>query len=51
MLNESVSENVSFGDDSKISVKGKGRILIRMRDDRYQFISNVYYVPIAQYEK
>ena len=44
-LNESVSENVSFGDDSKIPVKGKGNILIRLRDGRHQFISNVYYVP------
>ena len=44
-LNESVNENVSFGDDSKIPVKGKGSILICLKDGRHQFISNVYYVP------
>ena len=44
-LNESVSGNVSFGDDSTISEKGRGNILIRLKDGRHQFISNVYYVP------
>ena len=43
-LNESVSRNVSFTDDSKFPVKGKGSILIRIKDGRHQFISNVYYV-------
>jgi len=44
-LHESVSDNVSFGDNSKTHVKGKGKILIRVKDGRHEFISNVYYVP------
>ena len=44
-LDESVRDNVLFGDDSKIPVKGKGNILIRLQDGRHQFISNGYYVP------
>ena len=43
-LNESVSGNVSFGDDSKIPVKRKGSILICLKDERHQCISNIYYV-------
>ena len=43
-LNESVSENVAFGDESKIEVKGKGNILIYLKNGEHQFISNVYYV-------
>ncbi|KAE8683109.1 hypothetical protein F3Y22_tig00111215pilonHSYRG00067 [Hibiscus syriacus] len=44
-LDESVSGNVSFGDDSTIEVKGRDNILIRLKYERQQFISNVYYVP------
>jgi len=36
--------NVSFGDNSKTPVKGKGKILIHLKDGRHEFISNVYYV-------
>ena len=44
-LNESVSGNVSFGDESKIPVKGKDNILILLKNGGHQLISNVYYVP------
>ncbi|RZB46593.1 Heparanase-like protein 2 [Glycine soja] len=42
-INEATTCDVSFGDDSKIPVKGK--ILIRLKNGSHQFISNVYYVP------
>ncbi|KAJ4728613.1 Retrovirus-related Pol polyprotein from transposon TNT 1-94 [Melia azedarach] len=44
-LDESTNGNVSFGDDSKVVVKGKGNILIQLKDGRHQFIGNVYYMP------
>ena len=39
-LDESESGNMSFGNESKIKVKGKGNILIRLKNGKYQFISN-----------
>ena len=44
-LNESVADNVSFGDDSEVSVKGRGNILIRAKNGSHQLISDVYHVP------
>jgi len=44
-LDESGSENVSFGDESKVPVKGKGKILIRLKNKSHQFIFNVYCIP------
>jgi len=34
-LDESVRGNVSFGDDSKIPVKDKSNIVIRLKDEKH----------------
>ncbi|XP_020412283.1 uncharacterized protein LOC109947160 [Prunus persica] len=44
-LDEKLGGKITFGDDSKISVQGKGKILICLKDGSHLFISNVYYVP------
>ncbi|KAK2994443.1 hypothetical protein RJ640_001259 [Escallonia rubra] len=44
-MDESMTENITFGDMSKIPVKGKGKILIKLKNGGHQFISNIYYVP------
>ena len=37
-LDESNSGHVTFGNNSKILVKGKGKILIRLKNGKHQFI-------------
>ncbi|XP_022158582.1 uncharacterized protein LOC111025036 [Momordica charantia] len=44
-LDESVGGNIIFGDATKIPGKGKGKILINLKNGKHEFISNVYYVP------
>ncbi|CAA7045431.1 unnamed protein product [Microthlaspi erraticum] len=44
-LDESIKGDVALGDESKMKVKGKRNILIRLKNGDHQFISNVYYIP------
>lgn len=46
-LDELVSENIHFGDESKVPIKGKGKgkIPIYLKNWKQDYISNVYYVP------
>ena len=43
-LDESVGGDIVFGDATKIPVRGKGKMLINLKNGKHEFISNVYYV-------
>lgn len=43
-LDETFKGLVSFGDNSKIHVEDKGKIVIRFKNGAHQFITNLYYV-------
>ncbi|KAF2308357.1 hypothetical protein GH714_000231 [Hevea brasiliensis] len=40
-LDESVKSSISFGDNTKVAIKGKGDILIQTKNGAHQFISQV----------
>ena len=42
---EVLNGHVTFGDASKVEVKGRGKVLIQTKNGQHQYISNVYYVP------
>ena len=44
-LNETVQGDVTFGDQSKISVNGKGKIMIQTKTGENRYISDIYYIP------
>ena len=44
-LDENVKSKVTRGTDSKVSIKGKGRVSILIRKWEHKFFPYVYYVP------
>ena len=48
-LDETIQGLVTFGDTSKVPVKGKGNIPIKLKNDDHSDIVNVYYVPAIKH--
>ena len=47
-LDEAIRGNVTFANHSKVVIKGKCTILIKLKDESYKFIGDVYYIPIVK---
>jgi hypothetical protein len=44
-FDEAIRDTVTFTDHSKVAIKGKCMILIKLKDGTHQFISDIYYIP------
>jgi len=44
-LDEAIRGDVTFADHSKVVIKGKCTILIKLKDKSHQIIGDVYYTP------
>lgn len=44
-LDETPQGNISFGDLSKVPIKGRGNILIKLKNGGHSYITDVFYVP------
>jgi len=48
-LDETIQGLVTFGDTSKVPYKGKGNILIKLKNGDHSYIADVYYVPAIKH--
>jgi hypothetical protein len=47
-LDKVIRANITFVDHSKVTIKGKGTILIKLKDKSHQCIGDVYYIPTVK---
>jgi len=50
-LDKAIKSNVIFLDHSKVSIKEKCTILIKLKDRSHQFIGDIYYIPTIKKKK
>jgi len=47
-LDEAIRDNITFADHSKVAIKRKDTILIKLKDESHQFIGDFYYIPMVK---